>query len=122
MKSLRDASLLLFLLLIAGFPCSMQTKKTLEIDTNGFLNDNCYQAILVFDPDDGAYGLVARRDSAYLKAKKADLNGLTLEKMIYSSWANKLKYNVGDKYKGNKILEGLTNNALVELRGNIEDG
>jgi hypothetical protein len=122
MKPLRDTSVLLLFLLISCFACSVQTKKTVEIDTNGFLSDECYQAILIFEPDDGAFGLVARRDSAYLKAKKADLTGITIEKMLHFTLTNQPRFISADKYKMDKIFAEMTSYAVPELKGFIKNG
>lgn len=62
--------------------CAQQIRDTREISVNGFINDNLYQAILEIEPDQKARGLVARRESAYLKGKSADLDDLTLENLI----------------------------------------
>jgi hypothetical protein len=122
MKPLHVINALLLLVLSFISACSVQTKNILEINTNGFLNDNCYQAILVFDPDDNVNGLVAKRESAYLKAKKADLINLTLEKLTFTCLANKLQARVADKYKRDMLLDTLKNNAMIQVKGFVEGG
>jgi len=122
MKPLHVINALLLLVLSFISACSVQTKNILEINTNGFLNDNCYQAILVFDPDDSVNGLVAKRESAYLKAKKADLINLTLEKLTFTCLTNKLQARVTDKYKRDMLLDTLKNNAMIQVKGFVEGG
>ena len=55
-------------ILIAAVPaltqCGRHLKEAPGIGTSGFLSDHCFQALLVIDPDQGAQGLVARRESA----------------------------------------------------------
>ena len=122
MKPLNVINALLLFVLSFISACSVQTKNILEINTNGFLNDNCYQAILVFDPDDSANGLVAKRDSAYLKAKRADLINLTLEKLTYTCLVNKLQIRVTDKYKRDMLIDTLKNSAMIQLKSFVEGG
>ena len=122
MKPLHVLNAILLLVLSFIFACSMQIKNILEINTNGFLNDNCYQAMLVFDPDDSANGLVAKRESAYLKAKRADLINLTLEKLTYTYLADKLQASVTDKYKRDMIIDTLKNSVMIQLKGFVEGG
>ena len=69
------------ILLMALTACDAQMRNQLDIRTNGFLNDNCFQALIVIEPDESARGLVARRESASHKAKKADLKEMALESL-----------------------------------------
>ena len=110
-------------ILIASFisACSVQKKNMPDITTNGFLNDNCYQAIFIFDPDESAGGLVAKRESAYLKAKKADLIHLTLEKLTSAALAASLPH-VSDTYTRDMLIDTMKNNLMNKLKGFVEGG
>ncbi len=122
MKSLREAILMLLLILLFYPACSMQTKKIPAIGTNGFLNNDCYQAILTFDPDDGAYGLVAKRDSAFFKAKQADLTGMAIEKMVYSLLANEPRFRFNEKFKRETTFTDFPGFAVTKLRNLVKNG
>jgi hypothetical protein len=104
--------LLIFPLLISQ-SCSMQLKNSMEIKTNGFLTDNCYQALIEIEPDETARGLVAKRESAYLNAKKADLNILAVENLANYCIDTQLKTGIIDKTKKN--FDHVTHkNALLQ--------
>lgn len=77
--------------------CAPQLRDALEITTNGCISDNYYQAILVIDPDENARGLVARRESAYLKAKSAHLSDMTLENLVNYCIDSRLKAGIIEK-------------------------
>ncbi|MBN2160519.1 MAG: hypothetical protein JW807_14080 [Spirochaetes bacterium] len=66
---------------LALFACASGVKNSLEIRTNGFISDNCYQAILEIEPDEDAMGLVEGRESSYVKGKNADLRDLTAKNL-----------------------------------------
>jgi len=121
MKSLHLASALPILIAAFVSACSVQKKIMPDINTNGFLNDDCYQAIFVFDPDESAGGLVAKREGAYLKAKKADLMHLTLEKLISASLATSLAH-ITDKYTRDMLMGRMKDNAVRKLKGFIGGG
>jgi hypothetical protein len=93
---------LLFTLLAISLPCAScapQLKNPIEIKTNGFINDNNYQAILEIESDDSSRGLVARRESAYLKAKSAQLDDLALESLVNYCIDSQLKAGIIEKNK-----------------------
>ena len=110
-------------ILIASFisACSVQKKSTPDININGYLNDNCYQAIFVFDPDESAGGLVAKRESSYLKAKRADLMHLTLEKLTSASLASSLAH-ITDTYAREMLFDKMKGNAVNKLKSFVESG
>jgi hypothetical protein len=77
--------------------CDSNLKNSLEIRTNGFINENCYQAILQLEPEESAIGLVARRESAYLKAKNSLLYDLAIENLANYCYDSQLKAGAIDK-------------------------
>lgn len=79
MKWTTPLILLLALAAWFGAGCSPQTRDSHELRTSGFIQDNYYQAILEIDADEAAKGLVAKRDSAYLNAKKVNLDDLAAD-------------------------------------------
>lgn len=82
---------MLFITSVCLFSCAQQIRDAREISVNGFINDNLYQAILEIEPDQNARGLVARRESAYLRGKSADLDDLALENLINYCIDNRIK-------------------------------
>jgi hypothetical protein len=116
------STILLSLALCINSACTVPKKEAPDIKTNGFVNDNCYQAILVFEPDPGAAGLVAKRESAYLKAKKADLKDLTLEHMASYCIDHKLQSQMNDKSQRETVFYSLKNDVLNKLKPLAGDG
>jgi hypothetical protein len=79
--------------------CALNLKNSLEIRTNGFITENCYQAILEIEPDDSAMGLVAKRESAFLRAKNAQLSDLAMENLANYCFNSQLKAGIIEKNK-----------------------
>ena len=77
--------------------CNSNLKNSLEIRTNGFINENCYQAILQLEPEESAMGLVAKRESAYLKAKNSLLYDLAIVNLANYCYDSQLKAGAIDK-------------------------
>ncbi len=83
MKQIRKHEILLFLtIILLAFPsCGLNVRDSYEIKTNGFITDNCYQAILEIEPEDGSRGLVSKRESAYLKAKNVNVKEMAIQNL-----------------------------------------
>jgi hypothetical protein len=77
--------------------CDSHLKTSLEIRTNGFINDNCYQAILQIEPEESAMGLVAKRESAFIKAKTSLLYDLAVQNLATYCYDTQLKAGVINK-------------------------
>lgn len=93
--------------------CAPNVKNSPEISTNGFINENCYQAILQVEPDASAMGLVAKRESAFLKAKNALLYDLAVENLANYCFDSRLKAGVIEKNK-KAAEQAAYKNALAE--------
>jgi hypothetical protein len=74
-------------------------KNSVEIRTNGFITENCYQAILEVEPDDSAMGLVAKRESAFLRAKNAELTNMAIQNLANYCFESQLKAGIIEKSK-----------------------
>lgn len=69
-------------LALALLACASGTKNAVDIRKSGFITDNCYQAILEIEPDERASGLVAGRESSYLRGKSADLRAMAVDNIV----------------------------------------
>jgi len=110
----------LALLAACGSSCSLQTRSALEIKTSGFISENCYQAILKIAPNDNAQGLVAKRESAYLKSKTAALKEMALDNLSNYCMEKRLQKNDINRKEIN--LSVLRINLLSKLDDLVGDG
>ena len=114
---------LLLLGLILALPsCDAQLKGQLDIRTNGFTSDGCFQALVVFEPDESARGLVARRDNSAQKAKNADIREMALESLVNYSIDFQQKNGIIDKNKKDFDLAGHRARLADRLRGLTRGG
>ncbi len=99
MKHFRKQGICLFLTIIpfALLSCGLNVKNSHEIKTNGFVSDNCYQALLEIEPDEGSRGLVARRESAYLKARNVDVKDMAIHNLANYCIDSQVKTALKDK-------------------------
>ena len=107
------------IIILAGFictGCALQPKNGLEIRANGFLHDNYYQAILEIEPDDGAKGLVAKRDSAYFKAKNARLGDMAAENIAQFCIDRGIQEGIIDRTKKDMNVAELKNNLINRVK------
>lgn len=80
--------------------CITQTRANLDIRKSGFISTNCYQAVIEVEADEGTQGLIERRESAYLKAKKINVRDKIAENMANYCIDAKLKrFQVGPQRK-----------------------
>ena len=105
------------ILLLASPSCDAQVRNQLDIRTNGFINDNSFQALIVFDPDDSARGLVARRENASQKAKKADLREMALECLVNYSIDSQQKSGIIDRNRKDFDMAAHRARLMDRLRG-----
>jgi len=124
MKPIRPNVLLPFLAAVAlAFPsCGLSVRESNEIKTNGFLTDNCYQAILEIEPEDGSRGLVARRESAYLRAKNVNVKELAIHNLADYCIDNQAKNAIKDKNKKEAFPAEAKNELIKKLRGYVIGG
>jgi hypothetical protein len=113
----RKITLLILLALATGSSCTAGLKNSMEIKTNGFITDNCYQALLELEPDDSARGLVARRESSYLKAKKTELSELALQNLANYCIDSQSKAGLIDKSKKEFDQNGHRTVLINRLKG-----
>ena len=102
--------------------CDSNLKTPLDIRTNGFINENCYQAILHVEPDEGALGLVAERESAFLKAKNALLYELAVANLAAYCLDSQLKTGTLDKNKKGAELLAYKNALGDKIKGLADTG
>lgn len=102
--------------------CDAQMRNQLDIRTNGFLNDNCFQALIVIEPDESARGLVARRESASHKAKKADLKEMALESLTNYSIDSLKKTGSIDRTRRDFDMAGYRARLMDRLRSLTRGG
>jgi len=104
-NTLRPRVISLFLIIVI-IDCALlmtgchHTKKGMDISTNGFISDSCYQAVLTIEPDNPQSGLVDRRDSAYMKAHASGLRQLALENLVDYCTAMKERASMSGKSGG----------------------
>jgi hypothetical protein len=124
MRSFRVFLLFLpFLALALALPsCDAQVRGQLDIRTNGFINDNCFQSLVVFEPDENARGLVARREDSAQKAKKADIREMALESLVNFAVDFQQKNGVIDKNKKDFNLAAHRSRLADRLRGLTRGG
>lgn len=84
-------------LLVTG---CIHTQRGIDISTNGFISDSCYQAILIIEPDNPQGGLVDKRDSAYMKAHTSGLRQLAIENLADYCIAMKERAGLAGKTHG----------------------
>ncbi len=110
------------ILLLALPACDAQVRNQLDIRTNGFINDNSFQALIVFEPDDSARGLVARRENAAQKSKKADLREMALECLANYSIDSQQKSGILEKNRKDFDMAGHRAALTARLRGFARGG
>ncbi len=74
-----------------------------DINTQGFLSNNCYQCIITAQPDHGIEGLVANRESAHINLMQS------LEKRCYDSLINTI-----EQLQGTVITNSLLRQCLLK--------
>jgi hypothetical protein len=104
------------------FSCAPNLKTSLEIRTNGFINENCYQAILKLEPEESAMGLVAKRESAFLKAKNSLLYDLAIENLANYCYDSQLKTGTVDKNKKTAEQAAYKNALIDKIKGLANTG
>lgn len=119
---LKPYAALAVILMLALPSCDLQVKNQLDIKTNGFLSDNCFQALVVFEPDESARGLVARRENSSQKARKADMRDMALESLVNYSIDIRQKNGMLDKNKKDFDLAGYRTRLTDRLRGLTRGG
>lgn len=112
---------ILAIITLACTSCGPYLKDSREIKTNGFITDNCYQALLEIEPDDSARGLVARRESAYLKAKNVDVKDMALLNLA-AYCENQLRGESGNKFKKDAGNPEIRNEFHKKLKSYIMTG
>jgi hypothetical protein len=124
MRSSRASLLIILVLALAPAlaSCDAQVRGQFDIRTNGFINDNCFQSLVVFEPDESARGLVARREDSAQKAKKADIREMALECLVNFSIEFQQKNGVIDKNKKDFNLGGHRARLADRLRGLTRGG
>lgn len=124
MKQIRTYSILLLLTILSlAFPsCGLNVKDSHEIKTNGFMTDSCYQAILEIEPEDGSRGLVARRESAFLKAKNVNVKDLAIQNIATYCIDSQLKTAIKDKSRNTTNQSENKNDLLKKIRGVVIGG
>lgn len=91
-------TLLFGILLHAG--CISQTRPNLDIRKSGFLDNDCYQAVIEIEANEGTQGLTERRDNAFLKAKTIDARERIVESLANYCIESKLaQFNVAGQRK-----------------------
>lgn len=113
---------ILFVLPLCIASCAPQLRDGMDITSSGFVDDNHYQAILVIDPDDAARGLVAKRESAYLKAKGAQLNDLALESLVNYCIDSQLQAGLIDRSRKDFDLSAHRSALTDSLKGMARHG
>lgn len=93
--------------------CDSNLNNPVEINTNGFISENCFQALLKIEPDENALGLVAKRESAFLKAKNSLLYDLAVENLARYCYDGQLKAGTIDK-NAKAAEQALSRNALID--------
>ncbi len=100
--------------------CSFQRKGGFNIKTSGFISADCYQAILKIEPDENAPGLVAKRESAYLKSKTADFRKMAVESL--ADYCLKRWLHTKGLGQGNTRIEAHRARLTGELNGIVGKG
>jgi hypothetical protein len=84
----------------------MQNKR-IDTTVNGFLNPNCYQALVEIKPDKNSNGLVGQRESAYLKTKKSDIDNCVLDNLISYCVTHRLdKFHISKEINPRGVTQG----------------
>jgi hypothetical protein len=109
--------ILILFMTAASASCTGSLKDSLEIKTNGFITSNCYQAILEIEPEDSARGLVSKRESSYIKAKKTVLKNMALENLANFCIESRLKTGLIDKNRKDTDLPGMKKALIPQLDG-----
>jgi hypothetical protein len=124
MKQIRKHGIVLFLTIISlAFPsCGLNIKDSHEIKTNGFLSDSCYQAILEIEPEEGSRGLVARRESAYLKAKNVNVKDLAIQNIANYCIDSHPKSAAKDKGRKEPVQSETRNDLVKKIRSLVIGG
>ncbi len=95
--------------------CSLQRNAPFDMKKKGFITPNCYQVLVQFDPDEGATGLVERRDSSLLKAKKSDARAMLLDTLAAYCIETRLhKFNI-NPVKNRLDMEKIKNKIIPQL-------
>lgn len=116
-----------FLLSVAIVPlaflfCGTNIKESYEIKTNGFISDTCYQAILEIEPDEGSKGLVARRESAYLKAKNVNVKEMAIHNLADYCIDSLSKTAMKDRNRKDPTQAEHKNELVKKLQGFVMGG
>jgi hypothetical protein len=124
MKQTRKHGILLFLTIISlAFPsCGLNLKESHDIKTNGFITESCYQAILEIEPEEGSRGLVARRESAFLKAKNVNVKDLAIQNLANYCIDSQLKTGTKDKNRNTVNQSENKNDFLNKVKGLVIGG
>lgn len=124
MAQRRSSGIILFMAIIAlaGLSCGLSLKESHEIKTNGFITDNCYQALLEVEPEDGSKGLVARRESAYLKAKNVNVKDLAVQNLVDYCIDSQAKNDIKDRIKNNTYPPAYKDDLAKKLKGFVVGG
>ena len=124
MKQTRKPGIPLFLtiLTLAFASCGLNLKDSTDIKTNGFLSDSCYQALLEIEPEDGSRGLVARRESAYLKAKNVNVKELAIQNLANYCIDSQAKSGAKDRGKKDAVQAEAKNEIVKKIRGFVIGG
>ncbi len=124
MTQRRSSGIILFVAIIAlgGLSCGLSVKESHEIKTNGFITDNCYQALLEVEPEDGSKGLVARRESAYLKAKNVNVKDLAVQNLVNYCVDSRTKSGLKEKNKNSAYPPEYKDDLAKKLKGFVVGG
>jgi hypothetical protein len=106
-------ALILVIFFIIPGGCAFPRKDKISIKKQGFISKNCYQAIILVQPEKNNCGLVEERDSAYIKANQSDLKKAAVENLI--------DYCVEQKLKSLKTANLKTDTTQPELRQMVKN-
>lgn len=109
-------------LALALASCGLSVRESHEIKTNGFLTDNCYQALLEIEPEEGSRGLVARRESAYLRAKNVNMKELAVRNLADYCLDSQLKTGTKDKNRKDAVPAETRTELVKKLKGYVIGG
>jgi hypothetical protein len=102
-----------------AWSCSFQRKSSLNIKTSGFISDDCYQAILKIEPDENERGIVAMRESAYLKSKTADFKKMAVQNLAEYCLE---KWHAKSPGQSHPRIKGFRTHLLDALNGIVGKG
>ncbi len=102
--------------------CTPQLRDAIDITTNGFVSDSHFQALIEIVPDEASRGLVARRESAYLRAKSARLNDMAFESLVNYCIDSQLKTGILEKNRKDFDLAAHRTALADKLKGTVRHG